>query len=386
MTNRSFQTGTNAGSPVSAQTDVDDLIVLRSNFVPGNLYAWGVNTNGVLGLNDIISRSSPVQVGSLTSWKISGQNGQVHAAMLKTDGTLFTMGSNSGLLGLGDSGNRSSPTQVGSLSNWKTVSCGYQHAIALQSNGTLWTWGIDSNGQLGIGKPTPSKSSPVQVGLMSNWQSISGGHGNVIAIKTDNTLWSWGQNGYGELGLSDTIDRSSPVQVVLSNWKIAASGLYHTVAIDNNNYLWTWGSNTYGQLGLGDITHRSSPIQVGSLNNWQSVSAGFFHTIVIKTDGTLWTCGYNGAFGELGLGDGTHRSSPTQVGSLTNWKYAAGANHATAVIKTDGTLWTCGYNGKGALGLGDLTSRSSPVQVGLMSNWKNIGYGKDFMIAQTYST
>jgi len=96
--------------------------------------------------------------------------------------------------------------------------------------------------------------------------------------------------------------------------------------------LWAWGQNSSGQLGLGDITHRSSPVQVGSLTNWKATSAGYYHITAIKTDGTLWTCGYN-TYGQLGLGDRTHRSSPVQVGSLTTWKSVSAAVSHTLAIK-----------------------------------------------------
>ena len=136
----------------------------------------------------------------------------------------------------------------------------------------------------------------------------------------------------------------------------------------------TWGSNTYGQVGLGDVVYRSSPVQVGSLTNWKSVSGGVNHTAATKTDGTLWTCGYN-AYGQLGLGNTISRSSPVQVGSLTNWQSVSCGYSYTAATKTDGTLWTWGSNGSGALGLGDSTSRSSPVQVGSLTNWKSVAGG-----------
>ena len=96
-----------------------------------------------------------------------------------------------------------------------------------------------------------------------------------------------------------------------------SGGVLHTIAIKTDGTLWVWGNNVSGRLGLGDITNRSSPVQVGTLTNWSSVSAGS-HTMAIKTDGTLWAWGSNGS-GRLGLGDITDRSSPVQVGALTNW-------------------------------------------------------------------
>lgn len=143
--------------------------------------------------------------------------------------------------------------------------------------------------------------------------------------------------------------------------------------------LYAWGYNFDGELGLGDRVHRSSPVQVGSLTNWRLVACGEYHTLAIKTDGTLWSWGHNGnvsLVGGLGLGDQVHRSSPVQVGSLTNWKLVTGGAYFSVAIKTDGTLWAWGGNvlfssvGAGFLGLGDTINRNSPVQVGSLTNWK----------------
>ena len=107
--------------------------------------------------------------------------------------------------------------------------------------------------------------------------------------------------------------------------------------------LYVWGENANGQLGLGDITKRSSPVQVGSLTNWLSISSGFYSSYSIKTDGTLWAWGRN-TQGQLGLGNRTNYSSPKQVGALTNWlRISSGTDH-TAAVKTDGKMWTSGQN------------------------------------------
>jgi alpha-tubulin suppressor-like RCC1 family protein len=290
---------------------------------------------------------------------------------------LFVWGAaDSGQLGLGDTVNRSSPVQVGTLTNWKQVNVD-GHTACIKTDGTLWTWGENFAGALGLGDIV-RKSSPVQVGTLTNWKQVSVGGNHMACVKTDGTLWTWGSNLGGQLGLGDIVHRSSPVQVgTLTNWKQVSAGSTNYVAcIKTDGTLWTWGLglNSAGQLGLGDIASRSSPVQVGSLTNWKQVNAGDNHTSCIKTDGTLWTWGFN-TNGELGLGDIVHRSSPVQVGSLTNWKQISTGFSHTACIKTDGTLWTWGLNSAGQLGLGDIASRSSPVQVGSLTNWKQVSCG-----------
>jgi len=353
---------------------------------PG-LYAWGANAisltsvPGNLGLSDITHRSSPVQVGSLNNWKqIDGSYYSSFA--VKTDGTLWAWGNNTptlGNLGLGDMVHRSSPTQVGGLTGWKLVSSSNYTVAAIKTDGTLWMWGINDNGQLGVLNVT-GRSSPTQIGSLTNWKQVSPGLYHTLAIKTDGTLWGWGKNGSGAptLGLNDLVHRSSPVQVgSLTNWKQVSSSVDngYSAAVKTDGTLWTWGGNFNGQLGLNNLTNRSSPTQVGSLTNWKLVAACWYHCLAIKTDGTLWAWGHNES-GQLGLGNITHRSSPVQVGSLTNWKQVATIKRSSSIaIKTDGTLWAWGDNSFGWLGLSNTSNRSSPTQVGSLTNWKLVASG-----------
>ena len=281
-----------------------------------------------------------------------------------------------GQLGLGTTLLYSSPVQVGSLTNWRQVSAGIDQETAIKTNGTLWCWGLNTYGQLGNGTTT-SYSSPIQVGSLTNWKQVSVGEFYNAASKTDGTLWAWGYNNHGQLGNGTTTSYSSPIQVgSLTNWKQITAGNFHTAAIQIDGSLWTWGYNAQGQLGNNNSgTDYSSPIQVGYLTNWKQVAVGEFYNAAIKTDGTLWTWGYNN-YGQLGNGTTTSYSSPIQVGSLTNWKQVScGYNGFTTAVKNDGTLWAWGYNANGQLGNGTVTSYSSPIQVGSLTNWKQVSCG-----------
>ena len=144
--------------------------------------------------------------------------------------------------------------------------------------------------------------------------------------------------------------------------------LFQTSAASYEVY--TFGNNSYGNLGVGNTTTYSSPVQVGSRSdNYASALSlgGFYGTTFVKLNGSLYVAG-NNTYGQLGLGDTTHRSSPVQVGAGTNWSVVTTGN-STLAIKTDGTLWAWGTNGNGELGLNDLVSRSSPVQVGSTTAW-----------------
>ena len=344
------------------------------------LYSWGRNTYGGLGLGNTTKYSSPKQVGSLKTWlTVSGAYAQTVA--VKTDGTLWSWGrSNYGQLGLGNTTSYSSPKQVGSLTNWLNALTYDYHSFALKTDGTLWAWGTNAQGALGLGNTT-SYSSPKQVGALTTWSAIAANIYAGYAIRTDGTLWSWGYASItGKLGLGNTTNYSSPVQVGgLTNWlKIAAFG-YVAAAVKTNGTLWTWGTNaTYGTLGLNDRVNRSSPTQVGVLTNWSNIYCGYRHMVAVKTDGTLWSWGDN-TYGQLGIGtSGNYYSSPKQVGSLTNWLQAASGKYNNIVIKTDGSLWSWGYNADGQLGQGNTTNLSSPKQIGTLTNWLKVsfdGYG-----------
>lgn len=301
----------------------------------GTLWAWGTNAYGQLGNNNTVYYSSPIQVGTLTDWK----------SVVVSGGS----------------------TPVGT-------------ALAIKNNYSLWAWGNNNAGQIGNGNRT-NLSSPVQIGTLTNWRSVAVSQTTSLAIKLDGTLWGWGDNGSGTIGDSTTVNKSSPVQVgTLTNWQSIAGAGFSSYAIKKDGTLWAWGSNIYGQLGIpgGLTTTYSSPTQIGSLTNWASIAAGSTNitgnfVVAIKTDGTLWAWGANNV-GQLGINNTTNYSSPIQVGTLTNWKYvvanAGSGSGAVLAIKTDGTLWAWGNNGSGQLGLGNTTNRSSPVQVGTLSNWR----------------
>lgn len=295
----------------------------------GTLWVWGgPNTtgpfgNGVAGITYI---SSPVQVGSLSNWRsvassAYGVGPKAHVVAVKTDGTLWSWGSNIvGQLGQSNITDRSSPVQVGTLTGWKLTSCGIYYSMAIKTDGTLWAWGQNSYGNLGLNNLT-KLSSPVQVGSLTNWKFVACGQYSTVAVKTDGTLWAWGGNTNADLGLGNRIHRSSPFQVgSLTNWKNISKSSYSSLALKTDGTIWSWGPNFDGSLGLNDTTGRSSPVQVGSLTNWKQIYSGYSHCAAIKTDGTLWTWG-NNSNGQLGDNSARiHRSSPVQVGSLTNWR------------------------------------------------------------------
>jgi len=353
-----------------------------------NLYSWGSNiTYGQLGLGNTTNYSSPKQVGTLNTWlKISAGRWR-SSFSIKNNGTLWSWGSNItyGQLGLGNTTYYSSPKQVGALTTWLNIAGGHYHTVATKTDGTLWSWGYNTKGQLGLGNTT-YYSSPKQVGLLTTWSNISCGKYYTMATKTDGTLWAWGQNDSGQLGLgtSGAFDkRSSPVQVgALTTWLNITAGYNNTLATKTDGTLWSWGHNHFGKLGLNNLTDYSSPKQIGALTTWSKSSCGNYNSIATKTDGTLWSWGYNSE-GQLGLGNIINYSSPVQVGLLTNWSNITTGSNSTfsMATKTDGTLWSWGQDNVGQLGQGTTANYSSPKQVGSLTTWLNVAAGYQHVLA-----
>ena len=344
-------------------------------------FIWGRGTNGSLGLNNAqVSYSSPIQLGETGAWGklpvISMDMDAATVALTKIDGTLWTWGQNgSGQLGL----NQPAPTQISSPTQvpgttWNQVApLQDRGCMAVKTDGTLWVWGDNKYGQLGlIDGHSADFSSPVQLpgttwGITDN--SIGAGYYRGGNIKTDGTMWMWGYNGEGELGVNDKAHRSSPTQVP-GTWRQFSRSLGQgtNLAIKTDGTLWSWGSAFAGNLGIGspDNGKRSSPCAVGTNTNWTKASAGYKHCAAIKDDGTLWMFGSN-EFGQLGFNESgfpNSYSSPKQLPGT--WNTISCAREWNIATKTDGTMWVWGQNdeqgffGRNVTAEGDI---SSPVQI-----------------------
>lgn len=323
-------TVTNKSSPVQTVSGGSNWkqISAGSSFVgaiknDGTLWMWGSNSAGQLGDGTITPRSSPVQtISGGTDW-VSVSCGAAATGAIKADGTLWLWGlSGLGTLGDGTIISKSSPVQtIAGGTDWKQISVS-QCAAAIKNDGTLWLWGTNVNGILGD-NTTVSKSSPVQtITGGTNWKSVSAGT-TMAAIKTDGTLWTWGLGTSGELGDNTIVSKSSPVQTIAggTNWKSVSSGNNHITSIKTDGTLWAWGNNSSGALGDNSTTNKSSPVQtVTTGTNWKTVASGNGFTTALKVDGTLWTWGL-GTSGQLGDLSVTSKSSPVQTSTGgTNWK------------------------------------------------------------------
>ena len=340
--------------------------------IVGSVYSWGYDSYGNLGRNTVANQpvSSPTQIGSETDFQDISV-GYSHT-LWKRGGAIYSTGDNdNGQLGYGPSpGNASSPTQIGSDIDWDVLGTSDDGSFCIKTNGALYSWG---RGSLGVNGQNDgiNYSSPVQVGALTNWTRVNGKTYTVLGIKSDGTLWGWSGGTLGQLGIEPKPAGylSSPTQIGTdTDWTNFSAGY-------NNNYffkgtsVYACGYNSNGELGLNDTVARSSPVQIAgewtNINGWTTVWA-------VKSDGTLWAWGRNFE-GEAGLNDRVAKSSPVQVGALTNWSFCMVASGSSFAIKTDGTLWSCGngaYNGDNT-GI----SRSSPVQIGSATDWLTVGAG-----------
>lgn len=373
--------------------DFEDYYVRADYFRSGNLWSWGVGTDGGLGDNTTVSKSSPVQtIASGSNW-VSVAAGYRCSAATKSDGTGWLWGRNTqGALGDNTTLAKSSPVQTVTFAkNWKQIfTKARAYSGGIKTDGTLWMWGTNFAGAIGDNTGA-QRISPVQtIALGTNWKMIVGSAGlsgnTSFGIKTDGTLWGWGTGTSGQLGDNAVVSRSSPVQTIAlgTNWQQVSSGFTHTAAIKTDGTLWCWGSNSNGELGDNTSVAKSSPVQtITFATNWKQVSAGSQYTAAIKTDGTLWCWGIGSVLGD---NTNTRKSSPVQTIAFgNNWKQVSCNLNFMAAVKTDGTLWTWGQNTFGQLGDNTTINRSSPVQtVAGGNNWKQVDCGHSHTVAIQY--
>ena len=278
---------------LSPEGDLENYFVteywLIDQYIGDELWTWGYGSSGALGNGATTGNiSTPVTTfAGGTNWKqVSG--GNAHIAAIKTDGTLWTWGSGgSGRLGNAvAAGSISTPvTTFAGGTNWKQVSAGFDHTAAIKTDGTLWTWGVGGAGQLGT-NDTTIRSTPVTTFAGgTNWKQVTSGTSHTSAIKTDGTLWTWGSGTSGQLGNAQLTNRSTPVTTFAggTNWKQVECASNHTAAIKTDGTLWTWGLGNYGRLGNAVITGNiSTPVTIFSGGtNWKQVSCGTFHTAAV---------------------------------------------------------------------------------------------------------
>jgi len=290
--------------------------------------------------------------------------GASHCLALHTDGTLWAWGNNKeGQLGDGSATNQPIPVRVRDLTEVVDVSAGYNHSLAVRSDGTVWGWGKNDLGQVGDGA-TANKTSPQRVINIANVTKIAAGGGHSLALASDGRVWAWGNNWDGQVGVGtdgDSYPAPRQVQGVYNVIGIAA-GENHSLAVRSDGTLFAWGLNITSQLGDGTNVSRSLPVYTG-LSGVVSVAAGSTHSLAARIDGSVWGWGHS-RYGQVGVGAiGDILMRPSKIAGIENVALVgAGKFHSLALLAS-GRVWAWGQNLFGQLGDGGQANREAPVPI-----------------------
>ena len=415
-----FDTSINYGNVPTLFSDESDWQTLSvgtrhacSSKQNGTVFCWGKNASGELGISTLTPSSPlPIQENTLsTDWASIAASRSSHTCAVKYDGTMFCWGSNDkGQLADEDLISRFEAKQEFSLADdWAMVSGGINTTCGVKGDNTLLCWGDNNNGQTGAGRNiltvTPTQVQPEH----SDWSMVSAamGHGyryegetdyHSCGLRDNGTLYCWGANWDGQLGIGNTSTQLIPIRAQTSTkFNFLATGDSHSCAISNADELWCWGDLNYGQLGLGgiDASYVDTPQKLTIDNNfWSEISTGYFHTCGIKTDSTLWCWGYDND-GQLGQGpssDYINLYTPTPVYIPTpppisvtipainnSWSQISAGGYHTCAINSDESLWCWGRAWDGQLGNGNRFIEISPVILPVLSTekWIQVATGDE---------
>ena len=345
---------------------------------------WGSNSHGQCNRSPISDPvvTTPMSISRPHNFRASGSGFGNHTLYVADDGTVRGWGNNSnGQIGNGTSGTNQI-TEVTTTTNWSldaitAIDAGRGHGIALKADGTVWTWGSDTNGELGDDATQANKSTPVQVSGLSGVVAIAAGSYHNLALTCNGTMWSWGQDTYGQLG-NDTalVNQFIPVQTGASYCRAIGAGAYHSLAVRYDGYVYAWGYNVYGQLGDGTVVNQPTPLLLSSLTNMVAVDGGAYHSVGLQANGVVYAWGYNGV-GSIGNGTTTSpQLTPyAAIGGVVS--IAAGAYHC-AVTKGDGGMYSVGYDVFGQLGdSAALANQLNYVLVSTTPSRKKVSSGGD---------
>jgi alpha-tubulin suppressor-like RCC1 family protein len=325
----------------------------------GSAWSWGRNWSGQLGDGTQTDRVLPTVVpGVADVTAVAG--GYLHSLALTSGGTVWAWGSDSnGQLGNGPAGASSTPVQVTGLTGVIAIDAGEFFSLALKADGTVWAWGANFAGQLGIDDPTTQFSlQPVQVVGLDGVVALAAGSAHALAVRSDGTVWAWGQNGLGQLGINSTVNQFRPVVIPgLAGASGVAAGYWHSLALLGNGQVRAWGANHAGQLGDSSSTSRPVPVPVSGLDSVRAIGTGDTHSLAIRTDGSLWSWGAND-HGQLGNGSMVRSTVPVMVPGVVGATAAAGGNMHTVVLLYDGRVLAFG---DGGIGDGTTAMRLSAV-------------------------
>jgi alpha-tubulin suppressor-like RCC1 family protein len=315
--------------------------------------------NAIVFLGIILSMH--IVVGQ--NWREIKTAGEFSLA-IKEDGTLWSWGFNgNGQLGI-LTGNpyEYSPVQVGMENDWKTIAAGGYHAIAIKNDGTLWGWGLNGNGQV-KGKQTKNFFAPEQINSDTDWVAVEACFASSFAIKIDGTLWAWGFNGDGALGIEGVREQTEPMQVGVAKWKSISSGGVFTMGIQEDHTMWHWGLHLSYAEDTGYVLVRNSvPVQFGTDSDWVSISVGMDHALAIKKDSSLWVHGDN-MNSQLGYDDTVFANGFFQIMPDEKWILIESGSVYSFAVNENKVLYSWGNNIYGQLGIPEKDYVDTPTPI-----------------------
>jgi uncharacterized protein (TIGR03437 family) len=348
----------------------------------GTLWAWGYNADGELGNGSNVNSSVPVQVSGLSTVTAIAA-GEQHGLALLSKGAVWAWGYNGdGELGDGHYTNSNVPVQVSGLNDMTAIAAGASHSLALKSGGSVWAWGDDGGDELGNASGKDSNVPALVSALTGGATAIAAGNEYSLAIENNGSVWAWGSTYLGQLGNGSSSGSNvlAPVEVSgLTGVMAIAARADHSVALKSDGTVWAWGDNEYGELGIGSSADSNVPMTVTGLTDVVSIADAYSHAFALKSDGTVWAWG-NNLYGELGNGSySTDSNVPTQVG-LSDVVAIAGGTEGSLALRSDGTVWSWGaILGNGSIAINDvLVTSDVPVQVNNLSGVAAIAAGSGF--------
>lgn len=338
-----------------------------------NLYGWGDNSFGQIGDGTKLDKQRPVE--TLATDIIAVSTGKQHSIAVQRNGLMLVWGRNTnGQLGFGSKDNyyHFTPTTLKTLDHIKEVAAGWFHSLALEEDGTVWSWGGNYKGQLGDGS-LEERSLPVQVKgpqgvsrFLENIVKIGAGSDFSVALDRSGKVWQWGR------------DTLLPEQVPeLENIIDIATGAWHTLALKSDGTVWSWGYNWSGQLGIGvwEYEHGYTPnneyndvLQVQNLSGIVAIAAGNDHSLALTSKGTIFAWGDN-EHGQIGTTINRNKYWPIKIPSIEGIIAIGAGEYSTFAIKNNKTVWGWGDNSFGQLGIGSLESKNTPQQISTLDGW-----------------
>ncbi len=329
----------------------------------GRLFCWGRGKYGVLGTDSTANSLVPVQESTAANdWK-QASLGLQHSCALKTDGRLFCWGSGEyGVLGTGSTANSLVPVQESTAANdWKQISANSLSTCALKTDGRIFCWGHSEYGQLGNNSTTDILAPMQESSAASDWAHVSSSGSHTCALKTDGRVFCWGDNDNGQLGNDSTVNSSVPVQesTAANDWKQIAAGTDITCALKMDGQLWCWGSGILVEARFYSLVPEQEPTRA---TDWSQVSLGVQYACALKTNGTLYCWGWGGN-GRLGIGSTEDTKVPTQeITGASDWALVS-TRQCTCGLKSFGRIACWGHNEYGQVGNNDTTDVLAPVYI-----------------------